>query len=105
MSIFDIFRQMRYHRLMTLNVSLTPQLEDFIRQTVVSGRYQSASEVVREGLRLLEEREWERLLRLDKLCLEIKRGLESGPSKPLTSEYWQELRERLCQNDKADPHG
>ena len=40
-----------------MNVSLTPQLEAMIRERVDSGRYASASEVVREGLRLLEERE------------------------------------------------
>ena len=41
---------------MTLNVSLTPHLEEFIHQTVSSGRFQSASELVRTALRLLEER-------------------------------------------------
>lgn len=41
----------------TKNVSLTPQLEDFIERRVKSGRYQSASEVVRESLRQMEERE------------------------------------------------
>ena len=39
----------------TLNVSLTPQLERFIARLVASGRYQTASEVVRAGLRLLEK--------------------------------------------------
>lgn len=38
---------------MTLNVSLTPQLEEFVREKVDSGRYNSASEVVREALRLM----------------------------------------------------
>ena len=41
----------------TLNVSLTPELEDFVTGRVASGRYLTASEVVREGLRLLEERQ------------------------------------------------
>src|SRR3954467_5664506 len=41
----------------TMNVSLTPQLEAMIRQRVESGRYNNASEVVREALRLLEEHE------------------------------------------------
>ena len=42
---------------MPLNVNLTPQLEKLVRRKVSSGRYNSASEVVREGLRLVEERE------------------------------------------------
>ncbi len=41
----------------TRNVSLTPELEAFIDSTVASGRYRSASEVVRAALRLLHERE------------------------------------------------
>ena len=40
---------------MTLNINLTPQLEKLVRQKVESGRYNSASEVVREALRLMEE--------------------------------------------------
>ena len=40
-----------------MNVSLTDKLEDFVNQLVEQGRYRSASEVVREGLRLLEIRE------------------------------------------------
>ena len=41
----------------TRNVSLTPELEAFIDNTVASGRYRSASEVVRAALRLLDEHE------------------------------------------------
>jgi len=41
----------------SLNVSLTPALEQFIAERVCSGRYQTASEVVRAGLRLLEQTE------------------------------------------------
>ena len=41
----------------SLNVSLTPELERFITAHVASGRYQTASEVVRAGLRLLEQHE------------------------------------------------
>jgi len=40
-----------------MNVSLTPELEKFVSAKVESGRYNSASEVVREALRLLEERD------------------------------------------------
>jgi antitoxin ParD1/3/4 len=38
-----------------MNVSLTPELDQFVAGKVESGRYNSASEVVREALRLLEE--------------------------------------------------
>ena len=44
----------------TRNVSLTPELEAFIDETVASGRYGSASEVVRAALRLLEREEQDR---------------------------------------------
>ena len=41
----------------TMNISVTPELERFVASRVASGRYQSASEVVRAGLRLLERHE------------------------------------------------
>lgn len=41
----------------TRNVSLTPEIEAFIDNRVASGRFRSASEVVRAALRLLEEEE------------------------------------------------
>jgi len=44
-------------RSQTLNISLTPQLEDIVKSKVSSGLYGSASEVMREALRLLEERD------------------------------------------------
>jgi len=71
---------------MTLNVSLTPHLEAFIHQTVHSGRYQSASELVRAALRLLEEREQERVAKLECLRRDIQKGLDSGPAAPLDME-------------------
>jgi putative addiction module CopG family antidote len=44
-----------------MKVSLTPELERFVNEKVETGLYQTASEVVREGLRLLKQREEERL--------------------------------------------
>ncbi len=60
-----------------MNVSLTPQLEAFVRELVGSGRYNSASEVVREALRFAQEREQVRAIKLEALREEIRRGLES----------------------------
>jgi antitoxin ParD1/3/4 len=65
-----------------MNVSLTPELEKYIRTKVDSGRYLSASEVVREALRLLEQKE----KRLEELRVEIQNGLDSGRSEPLNME-------------------
>jgi len=59
-----------------MNVSLTPQLEELINRKVASGRYNSASEVVREALRLFEDRELIRETRLEELRREIALGLE-----------------------------
>jgi len=41
----------------TLNVSLTPPLQNYVRSKVKSGLYESASEVIRDSLRALQERE------------------------------------------------
>ena len=60
-----------------MNVSLTPELEQLIHDRVNSGRYHSASEVVREALRLLEERDELRQLRLAELRKKVAAGLES----------------------------
>lgn len=51
----------------TRNVVLTDHQQDVIETLVESGRYQNASEVLREGLRLIEQREREDALRLEAL--------------------------------------
>lgn len=61
----------------TLNISLTPELAALIDEKVSSGMYHSASEVVREGLRLLKEQDEIRRLRLEELRREIRKGTES----------------------------
>jgi len=57
-----------------MNVSLGKRWENFIEKAVRDGRYGSASEVVREGLRLVEERE----AKLKALREEINAAIESG---------------------------
>lgn len=59
-----------------MNVSLTPELEQFVANKVKSGRYASASEVIREALRLLEEREQLRHLQKHELQKKIAEGLD-----------------------------
>ena len=60
-----------------MNVSLTPELEQFVHSKVQSGRYNSASEVIREALRLLEEQERARAAQLAEFNEELGRRLAS----------------------------
>lgn len=72
-----------------MNVSLTPHLDSFIDQQVSSGRYRSASEVVRDGLRLLENRESQTAL--------IQEALEEGLNSELLNgeKSMEKLRNKL----------
>lgn len=65
---------------MGMNVNLTPQLEELVRSKVESGLYGSASEVVREALRLMDEQDRVRAAKLEQLRAEVRRGLDSGQS-------------------------
>lgn len=67
---------------MGMNVNLTPQLEELVRSKVSSGMYTSASEVVREALRLMEEQDRLKALKLEQLRRDIQAGKESGTSEP-----------------------
>jgi antitoxin ParD1/3/4 len=69
-----------------MNISLTPELEKFITDRVQSGLYQSSSEVVREALRLLQEQQMFKEIKLAELKQEIQKGKESGPAKELDIE-------------------
>ena len=60
-----------------MNVSLTPELDKFVAAKVESGRYTSASEVVREALRLLEEHERARAAQLAAFNREVRVRLAS----------------------------
>lgn len=68
---------------MPSSYTLGDRFEGFVRQLVTSGRYTSASEVMRDGLRLLEEREQVREAKLAALRNDIAEGLASGPSEAL----------------------
>jgi antitoxin ParD1/3/4 len=69
-----------------MNISLTPHLENLVKSKVESGLYNSASEVMREALRLLEERDRLRNMRLEELRREIQKGIDSGVATPLDME-------------------
>lgn len=65
---------------MPTSVALLPHFEAFVKAQLESGRYNNASEVIRDGSRLLEDREQLRALKFDALRDEIRKGLASGQS-------------------------
>jgi antitoxin ParD1/3/4 len=68
------------------NVSLGPHFDALIEEKIKSGRYQNASEVVRAGLRLLEDAEIDREQRIERLRQAIIEGEESGEPQPFDFE-------------------
>jgi antitoxin ParD1/3/4 len=64
---------------MATSYSIGKHFEELIDNLVESGRYATASEVMREGLRLVEEREERRKAKLEALRAEIQKGFDSGP--------------------------
>ncbi len=87
-----------------MHVSLTPHLEELVRDKVKSGLYNSASEVVREALRLMEDRDRIRELRLEDLRKEIQIGidqLERGESTEYTTETLNELFDDIKARGRA----
>ena len=85
-----------------MNVSLTPELERFVNDKVQTGRYNSASEVVREALRLLQQHEQARTAQLAdfnkelaRLLATLDRGDQVDPA-----EARSRLRQRSAQQRK-----
>ena len=94
----------------TMNISITPELAELINDKVTSGMYHSASEVVREGLRLLKEQDEIRRIRLEELRKEIAIGTaqsERGEGavyasgKEAAAEIKAEGRRRMAERKQA----
>lgn len=87
-----------------MNVSLTPELENLINSKVKSGMYNTASEVVREGLRLMQERDEMREKKLAALRADIQLGLddiEAGRTidgETFLLEWKKRLEKRIVKN-------
>ena len=85
---------------MPASYSLGAHFEEFVQRQLRNGRFASASEVVREGLRLMEEREAEREARLEALRAEIARGRESGRGIP-ADEVFARVRQRIDEQGRT----
>jgi antitoxin ParD1/3/4 len=92
-----------------MNVSLTPELEKLVQEKVASGLYQTASEVVREALRLLKERDDRQTAALREAIQEGLAQLETGKYQEYTDATLPDLtqavkdrgRQRLSQRQKS----
>jgi antitoxin ParD1/3/4 len=60
-----------------MNISLTAPLEALVQEKVASGFYNNASEVIREALRLMHERDQREAAKLERLRTEVAKGFES----------------------------
>ena len=86
-----------------MNVSLTAELEKLVTSKVESGLYQSASEVIREGLRLLEERDRLRELHFAEVRKKIQAGLDQldrGEGTP-GDQVYAEMKKKSAEFRKA----
>ena len=80
---------------MATSYSIGKHFEEMIESLIASGRYSTASEVMREGLRLVEEREERRKAKLEALRAEIQKGFESGPPEEVDlAEFMQSIKTR-----------
>lgn len=89
---------------MSMNVSLPPELEARVRQRVESGMYGSASEVIREALRLFEAYEQVKTAKLDSLRQDIATGLsdaKNGRTKEIDFANLKQQGRQILQSRKT----
>ena len=87
-------------RVICMNVSLTPELERLVNEKVESGLYQTASEVVREALRLLKERDQAR----EQLRVDVQAGFDQlarGEGRTYEKTSGRQLAEQIKSRGRA----
>lgn len=81
-----------------MSLSLTPKLEDFVKSRVNTGDYNTASEVIREAVRPMQDRDADRKIELTALKRSLREGEKSGTPVPWDPESIKELaRKRVKQ--------
>jgi antitoxin ParD1/3/4 len=88
-----------------MNISLTPELEQYVNGRVQSGLYHSASEVIREGLRLLKEKDEVHQGKLEELRREIQIGVDQADRRQVstfTKATLKEIRAKGLKRLSAD---
>jgi len=90
----------------TRNISFTPEQDAFIDEVIEAGEYQNASEAVRDAVRALQQRRAEDVLKLERLRLAIKIGvdaLERGEYTEVSDEELDDYLDSLVEGTPAEP--
>src|SRR5215470_20299604 len=91
----DIINRFSGRATMATSYSIGKHFEDMIDGLIKDGRYATGSEIIRAGLRLIEEREERRKAKLEALRVEIKKGIDSGPAQEVDiSEMMKSIKAR-----------
>lgn len=86
----------------TRNINLSPQMDDFVDAKIRSGQYANASEVLRAGLRALEQAELENQARLQALRSALQAGEDSGIAEgDVSAEIFERIRRRAMVTERA----
>lgn len=86
-----------------MNITLTPELEALIKKKIESGDYNSASEVVRDALKLLKEQDQLKELRREEIRREVMKGVEQIRNGEFTTyNSAEELAESIISEAKKD---
>ena len=87
----------------SIHATVTPELDSFVNKLVDAGRFTSQSEAVRAALRLLEDEERLREIKLEALREKIQEGLESGePEEWDIEEFLENVRTRFDVDNQAE---
>ncbi len=81
---------------MPSSYAIGSSMEEFVNMLIQQGRYNSKSEVVREALRLLQERESVRDIKLEEIRKAFQEGIDSGPGDP-AEDVFNRLEEKYTQ--------
>lgn len=90
---------------MATSYSIGKHFEAFIEKLIESGRYSTASEIIRDGLRIIEEREQRREAKLEWLRAEIQKGLDSPSREVDIDELVEDVKRRGRERLAAERDG
>ena len=89
----------------TRNISLTEHYDQFVANVVDTGRYQNASEVVRAGLRLLEDRENEQTIKLENLQKITKESFSAMNKGEFSTRSFDDIAKSVLSTSLQEKHG